>query len=103
MIADIKGEDIIIMDLRGLTIMTDFFVIGSANSDRQLNAIVERIREEVKKHENIIPAGVEGKGESGWVLMDYGSVITHIFSPQSRHYYDLEGLWRDANILLRMQ
>lgn len=103
LIGDVKGEAIVLMDLRGLTVMCDYFVIGTANSDRQLNAIVEKIREEIKKEAHILPAGVEGKGEDGWVLMDYGDVIVHIFAPQARSYYDLEGLWRDAPVLLRVQ
>ncbi|HRE48732.1 MAG TPA: ribosome silencing factor [Aggregatilineales bacterium] len=103
LIGDVKGEAIVLMDLRGLTVMCDYFVIGTANSDRQLNAIVEKIREEIKKESQILPAGVEGKGEDGWVLMDYGDVIVHMFAPQARSYYDLEGLWRDAPVLLRVQ
>lgn len=103
MIADRKGEDIVLMDLRTSSVIADFFVLGNANSDRQINAVVEHIRDEVKKRMARLPLHVEGRGENGWVLMDYGDVIVHVFSPQLRSYYDLEGLWRDADVLVRMQ
>jgi ribosome-associated protein len=91
------------MDLRHVSVMADYFVIGSGNSDRQINAITDRIREEVKAQTAQLPIRVEGRGENGWVLMDYGAVIVHIFNPQTRAYYDLEGLWHEASILLRVQ
>lgn len=106
LIADRKGENVILMDLRHVSVMADYFVIGSANSDRQINAITDFIREEVKKQGpqgQLLPLRTEGRGESGWVLIDYGDVIVHIFSPQTRRYYDLEGLWREAGVLLRIQ
>lgn len=103
LIEDRKGENIVLMDLRDISVIADFFVIGSGNSDRQINAIVDHIREEVRNSLDRHPLRVEGRGESGWVLMDYGDVIVHIFSPQIRTYYDLEGLWREANVLLRVQ
>jgi ribosome-associated protein len=102
-IADKKGEDIVLLDIHDVSLIADYFVIGSANSDRQLNAITEAIRDEVKKNSGTLPLRTEGRGESGWVLVDYGSVVVHLFSPELRRYYDLEGLWRDANVLVRMQ
>ncbi|MCS6872255.1 MAG: ribosome silencing factor, partial [Anaerolineae bacterium] len=81
----------------------DFFVIASASSDRQLNAIAEHIRDELKQNQHTAPLRIEGRGENGWILMDYGEVIVHLFLPSSRAYYDLEGLWREGNVLLRMQ
>lgn len=103
LIEDRKGEDIVLMDLRKVSIIADYFVIGSANSDRQINAITEHIREKVKEQRSVRPLRIEGRGENGWVLMDYGEVIVHLFSPQMRSYYDLEGLWHEASILVRMQ
>jgi len=103
LIADRKGENIVLLDLRKVSIITDFFVIASANSDRQLNAIAEHVRDELKHNQQTAPLRVEGRGESGWILMDYGDVIVHLFSPSARAYYDLEGLWREGNVLLRMQ
>ncbi len=102
-IADIKGEKVILTDLREVSILTDYFIICEAPSDRQINAITENIREEAKKAYNLLPWRVEGRGEDGWVLMDYGDVVVHIFDPDVRRYYDLEGLWREAPVLVRMQ
>ncbi len=102
-IEDKKGENIVLTDLRAMTPVTDFFVICDAPSDRQLNAIADNIREEIKTKYHQLPFRIEGRGEGGWVLMDYGRVIVHLFSPKLREYYDLEGLWKDAPVLLRMQ
>ncbi|GAB4555041.1 MAG: hypothetical protein OHK0023_25800 [Anaerolineae bacterium] len=103
LISDRKGENMLMMDLRQVSIIADYFVIASANSDRQLGAITEHVRDEVKKQTRAVPLRVEGRGESGWILMDYGDVIVHLFLPQTRAYYDLEGLWREAPVVLRMQ
>ncbi|MBO9310502.1 MAG: ribosome silencing factor [Chloroflexi bacterium] len=103
LIADRKGEDIVLLDLRKVSVITDYFVIASASSDRQLNAITEHVRDELKRNHQTVPLHIEGRGEDGWVLMDYGDVIVHLFSPAARAYYDLEGLWREGNVLLRMQ
>jgi ribosome-associated protein len=102
-IADKKGENILISELRPITTIADYFVICEAGSDRQLNAIQENIRENAKIAYDLLPLRVEGTGQSGWILMDYGSVVVHIFHPDRRHYYDLETLWKEATILLRMQ
>jgi ribosome silencing factor RsfS/YbeB/iojap len=102
-IVDIKGEDVLLLDLRNLTVMTDYFVIGTANSDRQLNAMAMRVRETVKENQRVIPTQVEGRGEDGWILMDYGSVIVHLFLPDTRRYYDLEGFWKEAPVLVKIQ
>ena len=103
LISDKKGEKIVLSDLRPVSVMADFFVIGEAPSDRQLNAIAEYIREEVKADFGIIPQQVEGHGEDGWVLIDYGSVVVHLFEPNMRNYYNLEELWQEAPVLVRMQ
>jgi len=103
LVTDKKGENIVLMDLRDVTLFTDFFVIASANSDRQVNAITDNTRDEIKKEFQLYPLHVEGRGENGWVLMDYGDVIVHLFLPEIRAYYDLEGHWADANVLLRIQ
>ncbi len=91
------------MDLRDVSLITDYFVIGSASNERQLNAVTEHIRDELKKRAQLYPWRTEGRGEDGWILMDYGDVVVHLFSPEVRSYYDLEGLWRDANVLLHVQ
>jgi ribosome-associated protein len=102
-ISDKKGEKIILSDLRPVSVIAEFFVIGEAPSERQINSIVDHIREEVRKTFGVSPLRTEGIGSSGWVLLDYGDVIVHLFDPDVRTYYDLEGLWREAPILMRMQ
>lgn len=101
--SDIKGENIVILDMRQLSPVTDFFVILSATADRQLRAIIEHIEDETKKQHHIRPWRIEGTPEHGWVLMDYGDVVVHGFLPDRRAYYDLEGLWREALVLVRIQ
>src|SRR5579859_8215030 len=102
LITDKKGENIILMDLREITLIADYFVIASANNERLLNAITDNVRDELKKQTKRPPLRVEGRGDSGWVLMDYGEVVVHLFAPDVRAYYDLEGLWADANVLVKV-
>lgn len=102
-VEDKKAEDIILLDLRPDAIIADFFVICNGNSDRQLRALAENIRESVKEAFAKLPFSIEGSPESGWILMDYGDVVVHIFMEDKREYYQLEGLWREANVLLSIQ
>jgi len=90
-----KGEDLVVLDLRGLTSFTDYFIIMHGKSARQNKAIYESIEQELKK-ENIVPLSVEGKEVAEWILLDYGSFIVHVFSKRAREYYSLEKLWGDA-------
>jgi len=91
------------MDMRQVSPVTDFFVIVSATSDRQLKAIVEHIGQETKEQHNTLPWRTEGTAANGWVLMDFGDVVVHGFLPEKRAYYDLEGLWREAPVMVRIQ
>jgi ribosome-associated protein len=103
-VEDKKAEDIILLDLRPDTIMADFLVICNGNSDRQLKALTDYVREGVKEQYNKLPFSTEGTSESGWILMDYGDVIVHLFMEEKRLYYDLEGLWSaEASVLLSIQ
>jgi ribosome-associated protein len=101
-IADMKGEDVLLLDIRDISILADCFVIGSTTSERQADAIVEDILREVKQAFNVKPLHVEGDAASGWILMDYGGVVVHLFTPELRSYYDLEGLWREARVIVRV-
>jgi ribosome-associated protein len=89
--------------LREVTLIADYFVICTGTSERQLKAIVERVRTNIKQDYSIIPEHVEGDGRSGWTLLDYSSVVVHVFSEELRRYYDLEGFWQEAKVLLRIQ
>ena len=90
-----KAEDILVLDVRKLTQITDYFVLCSGASERQLKAIAERIRQELKKL-GVSRLGAEGTPASGWILLDYCEVVVHIFSLEARNYYALEMLWGDA-------
>jgi len=103
LIADKKGEDIVLLDVRERTLIADYFVICSGTSERQLKAIVEGVTENVKKQYGRPARYVEGNPAGGWVLVDYQDVIVHIFSPDRRAFYDLEGFWSEAAVLLKMK
>lgn len=100
-IAAKMGADILLLDLAGLTLIADYFVIATAETDRQLNAMAEEIVSELKA-EGRAPLHVEGVAQSGWVLLDYGDVVVHLFLEAQRDYYDLEGLWAKARTVVRI-
>jgi ribosome-associated protein len=97
-----QAEDIVVLDLREVSILTDYFVIANATSERQGQALLQGIRGEIKEAHTVTPLHVEGEPASGWVLMDYGSVVVHLFAPEMRRYYDLEGFWRNSRVVLRL-
>ena len=101
-IADKKGEDVLLLDIRDVSILADYFVIGSSTSERQAKAIIENIKQEMKQAFDVRPLHIEGEPATGWILMDYGGVVVHLFAPDVRAYYDLEGLWRDGRIVVRL-
>jgi ribosome-associated protein len=92
---DKKAEDLKILDLRGTSAFTDFFVIMHGNSSRQNAAIVDAV-EDALKQSKLRPLGIEGKAHGEWILMDYGAFIVHVFSRAARDYYAMEKLWADA-------
>ncbi len=102
-VEDKKAENIVLLDLRPDTVIADFFIICNGTSDRQLRALSDYVREAVKENYSRLPFSVEGTPESGWVLMDYGNIVVHLFMEEKRRYYDLEGLWRSANVLVSIQ
>jgi ribosome-associated protein len=99
---DKKAADIVLLDLTGLTTLADYFVICSGGSERQLDAIADGIVSTLRD-ERLKPIGREGVPASHWVLLDYGSVIVHIFTPPERDYYGLEKHWSEAKTILRVQ
>jgi ribosome-associated protein len=101
-ILDKKGHDILLLDLREQAIFADYFLMCNAENERQLRALAAGIAEDAKKEAGVYARGSEGEPEGGWVLVDFGDVIVHIFSPEQRDYYRLEELWHDAYTVLRM-
>ncbi len=94
-IEDRKGEDIRILDISGVTVMADYFVIASGNNKNQIQAIADSVNEAMIANKIELKA-TEGYNTAGWILMDYGDVIVHIFSKEERLFYDLERIWRDG-------
>jgi ribosome-associated protein len=92
---DKKSLDVVIIDVRGMTSYADYFVIASGESERQVSATAEHIREQLKLG-GVSPVGSEGFESGHWVLLDYGEVVAHLFQTEARAFYDLEGLWSDA-------
>ncbi len=91
-----KGEDVVALDLRGLSSVTDFFLIVSGRSSVHVQALKDAVIERMEDAFGISPLRVEGEASSRWILMDYDDFVVHIFYEDARLYYDLEGLWIDA-------
>ena len=94
--ADKKAIDLTVLDLRGVSSYTDFFVLCSGNTDRQTKAIHDAIIEGMKKDHGVLPRRVEGVGEARWILLDFFDVVVHVFVPEVREFYRLEQLWGEA-------
>lgn len=90
-----KALDIVVMDLRGMTAITDYFIICSGRSSRQVMAIADHVQKEMRDN-GIRPLGVEGTGSGHWILLDYDHVVIHVFYDPVRRFYNLEGLWSDV-------
>jgi len=96
-IQELKGQNITCLDLRKIpTAVCDYFIICEGTASTQVNAIADSIRTEVKKHTGEIPFHFEGYENSQWILIDYVTVVIHVFLPETREYYNLEELWADA-------
>ena len=91
-----RGQHIVVLDMRRITPIFDYFVIVSGNSRRQLHAISEEIDDRLEKDLGDRRMGIEGFSESRWILLDYGSVVVHLFDEDTRDYYALENLWSGA-------
>ena len=94
--ADKKAENLVAIDLRGISSFTDFFVICSGTSEPHLKAIAGEIETRLKVDDKVAPAAVDGYPLSQWIVIDYSDVVVHIFHEQKRAFYSLEDLWSDA-------
>lgn len=97
-----KAESILLLDVQGFCSFADYFVLCTGSSDRMLRALAEVVAETAHQ-EGKKPARLEGHAVNGWILVDMGSVVAHILSPQRREYYDLEQLWKEAKKLIQIQ
>ena len=102
--ADRNAAELMLLDIQRTSVVADYFVICSGNSDRHLKALVSAIVDGIREKWQEKPLRTEGMtdGGSGWLLLDYGSVVVHLFSPEARDYYRLERLWEEATTLLHM-
>jgi len=100
--SDKQADNIVMLDTRQVCSFADYFVICSGESTRQIEAIWQEIREKLKR-DGVSPSHIEGAADSGWVLLDLGDVIVHIFSPSQRDYYQLDDLWHKATPVVRIQ
>ena len=101
-IAEKLGSNIVMLDMQDVSLLADYFVLCNAESPPQARAI----HDEVGKQARAVGGRclhVEGEPDSGWLLLDYGSVVVHVFDPELRTYYDLEGLWHKARLVVRIQ
>jgi len=95
LISELKGHEPLVLDLRGISTATDFFVLASGNSDVHVRAIAEHVVEELKR-EGVRPGHIEGIQGGHWVLLDYIDFVVHVLHPEARIFYQLEDLWGDA-------
>jgi ribosome-associated protein len=101
LLSDRQAQDIVLMDISKVSTFTDYFVIATAGNARQMNAIIESLDRDMRD-DGIRPRRVEGAPDSGWVLLDFGDAIVHLFSPDSRQYYNLETLWAQGVSVVHM-
>jgi ribosome-associated protein len=93
-----QGEAVVVLDMRDLIVITDYFVIASATSERQVKTIADEVVKELKA-QGVRPVRQEGETGARWVLMDYVDFVVHVFNQEEREYYRLENLWRDAPVV----
>ena len=91
-----KAEHVVVLDMRGLVAYTDFLAICTVRNDRQAKAIVDDVRVQIKHETGLLPGGVDGAGDAGWVVLDYLDCVMHVFTEEARDRYQLEDLWREA-------
>ena len=94
-LSDKKGEDIKIIDITGVSVLADYFIIANGNSDSQVNALVDNVEEELHKAGYHLKQR-EGRANSSWILLDFGDIIVHVFDKDNRLFYDLERIWKEG-------
>ena len=94
-----KATDIMVQEVRDLIGVTDYFVIATAANNRQVDAIVDEVEEKLRVDQGVKPLHREVSSDGSWSLLDYGSIVVHVFMPETRDFYRLEQLWNDAPVL----
>lgn len=99
-----QASDIVLLDVGDHTSIASYFVIATIDNERQAKAIEDEVLQQLRMEQNLRPLGMEGVEENsgGWVLLDYGDVIVHLFTDEKRDYYQLEELWNKANVVLKV-
>jgi ribosome-associated protein len=101
--SDKQASEIVLLDIRGVSLIADYFVICTVGNERQAQAILRDLGDKLLEEFGRKPLHTEGTPDSGWVLLDYGDVIVHVFSPSQRAFYNLEQLWAAATPIIRLQ
>ena len=96
--SDKQAEDIVVLDVSDVIVITDYFVLCTASSSRQVKTVIEAVENQVRTL-GVRPVRREGEADAGWWLLDYVDVVVHVFGTEEREYYDLERLWRDAPVV----
>jgi len=94
--SDKKAEDIVVLDVAEILVITAYFVIATGASDRQVRSIADEVEDQLREKAGMKPIGREGEREGKWVLLDFGDLVVHVFQPDEREFYRLERLWADA-------
>lgn len=100
---DKKGSDIILLDIREQSIFADYFLICNGENERQLQALADTIALDAKRKAGKAARGIEGSPSGGWILIDFGNLVVHVFSPVKRRYYQLEEIWSQSHVVMRLQ
>ena len=104
LVEDKQAQTITLLDLRQITVLADYFVLCTSLSTRQTQAILDSVALEIKQQDGLLPLHPpEGGADSGWALIDYGDVVLHVFDEPTRSFYNLEQLWKDAPVVLKIQ
>lgn len=99
---DKKGENIVLLDVTGIASFTDYFIICNGSSTRLLNALAETL-DRAARTEFSLHSRIEGKSDDGWILLDMGDIVVHLFSPDQRKFYSLDELWTEGKVIVKFQ
>ena len=102
MLSEKKGVDILLLDVRQVSLLSDYFIVCTGEVERHVQALADEVGRAMKAL-RVLPLHTEGVAGSGWIVLDYGEVVVHLFAGRTREYYRLEDLWKDARVVVRVQ